>query len=173
MNEWICGEDPLTFRFDECAFWFQVRCLKAEFFTWDVASKLANSFPGCEEVELRWEKGGSKFFRVKVMIKVLLPLRRMVQFQLDGKMEAIQKKSVYDIWIKAPLEKSWTVFRLNDELEDSLPCRLGEEHFDQAIRSWKEAKERRPGPPLLLLDTINAEATNTEGIMGVKLQLSF
>ncbi|GAA0172982.1 hypothetical protein LIER_41435 [Lithospermum erythrorhizon] len=82
MKERVRGENPLNIRFDECAFWLQVRGLKVEFFTWDVASKLANAFPGCEEVELRREKEGSKFFRVKAVIKICLPLRRMVQFQL-------------------------------------------------------------------------------------------
>ncbi|GAA0162946.1 hypothetical protein LIER_18930 [Lithospermum erythrorhizon] len=119
----------------------------AEFFTWDVASKLANSFPGCEEVELRREKRGTKFFRVKAVIQVLQPLRRMIQFQLEDEkvigylayerlpnlcfkcgllghlirhcplLESTsdpKKECVYDLWIKALVEKTWVVFRLND-----------------------------------------------------------
>ncbi|GAA0173671.1 hypothetical protein LIER_27237 [Lithospermum erythrorhizon] len=83
MKDWIQGEDPLGLQFDECTFWIHVRGLNSEYFTWDVPSKLANSFPGCEGIELRWEKGGAKFFRVKAVIDVLVPSRRLIRFQLD------------------------------------------------------------------------------------------
>ncbi|GAA0149309.1 hypothetical protein LIER_08522 [Lithospermum erythrorhizon] len=82
-ESFIQGEDPLGLQFDECTFWIYVRGLNSEYFTWDVASKLANSFPGCEGIELRWEKGGAKFFRLKAVINVLVPLRRLIRFQLD------------------------------------------------------------------------------------------
>ncbi|GAA0181815.1 hypothetical protein LIER_30286 [Lithospermum erythrorhizon] len=47
--------------FDECVFWMHVRGLKVELFTCNVASKLANAFLGCEEVELQKEKGAPSF----------------------------------------------------------------------------------------------------------------
>ncbi|GAA0183198.1 hypothetical protein LIER_30658 [Lithospermum erythrorhizon] len=79
-----------------------VRGLKAELFTCDVASKLANAFLGCEEVELQKEKGAPN-----------------LEEESDPK-----KACVYNLWIKAPLEKSWIMFRLNDELADYQPRRI-------------------------------------------------
>ncbi|GAA0158166.1 hypothetical protein LIER_15262 [Lithospermum erythrorhizon] len=38
-----------------------------------------------------------------------------------------KKECVYDLWIKAPVEKTWVVFRLNDESEDANSKRWREE----------------------------------------------
>ncbi|GAA0152411.1 hypothetical protein LIER_10900 [Lithospermum erythrorhizon] len=109
IKDWVRGEDPLNYQFDECTFWLHVRGLKAEFFSWDVASKLANSFPGCEEYPLLEERSDPK------------------------------KECVYDLWIKASMEKSWIVFKLNDEPTDTLPRRLGEESSRQGEDwGWRE-----------------------------------
>ncbi|GAA0145100.1 hypothetical protein LIER_05366 [Lithospermum erythrorhizon] len=131
MKDWVRGEDPLTLHFDESVFWMHFRGLKAKFFTWDVASKLENAFPG-----------------------------RMIQFQTDDEVAAgylayerlpnlcfkcgrlghlvrgsdPKKVRVYDLWIKAPLEKSWVIFRLNDEPDEGSLDRANEHHpVDSAI----------------------------------------
>ncbi|GAA0172196.1 hypothetical protein LIER_26065 [Lithospermum erythrorhizon] len=178
MKDWIRGANPLGFRFDECTFWIHVRGLNAKFFTWDVASKITNSFPGCEEVELRREKGGAKFFRVKVVINLLRPLRRMVQFQLDeevitgylayerlphlcfncgrlghlirqcpelGESADPKKECIYDLWIKASMEKLWVVFRLNEEPKDCLPRYLGEHLSERPTFPTRMERGERSG----------------------------
>ncbi|GAA0151954.1 hypothetical protein LIER_10555 [Lithospermum erythrorhizon] len=61
MHDWATGLDPVTISFDKCTFWIQFRGLKPEFFTWEVVSILGDAFPSCEDVELRREKGGSRF----------------------------------------------------------------------------------------------------------------
>ncbi|GAA0185615.1 hypothetical protein LIER_32903 [Lithospermum erythrorhizon] len=106
IKDWVRGEDPLNYQFDECTFWLHVRGLKAEFFTWDVASKLANSSPGCEE-----ESSDPK------------------------------KECMYDLWIKALMEKSWLLFKLNDEPADTFPRRLGEESSRQGATNPEDIDE--------------------------------
>ncbi|GAA0154187.1 hypothetical protein LIER_12243 [Lithospermum erythrorhizon] len=85
MHDWARGLDPVTIAFDKRTFWIQVRGLKPDFFTWEVASKMGDAFPSCEDVELRREKGGSRFFRIKFGVNVLEPLRILIQFQIDDK----------------------------------------------------------------------------------------
>ncbi|GAA0163913.1 hypothetical protein LIER_43664 [Lithospermum erythrorhizon] len=63
-------------------------CLKCEFFTKEVACKIVKSFHGCTLVELRKDKGGCKFFRVRTMVKLNQPLRRLVNLATDMGMGA-------------------------------------------------------------------------------------
>ncbi|GAA0156988.1 hypothetical protein LIER_14348 [Lithospermum erythrorhizon] len=51
IKKWRRGEDPLKIDFDSYFFWTQVRGLKGESFTKDVAHKIIKSFNGCEAVE--------------------------------------------------------------------------------------------------------------------------
>ncbi|GAA0160772.1 hypothetical protein LIER_17250 [Lithospermum erythrorhizon] len=146
----------------------EVEDLDEEFFTWDVASKLANYFSGCKEVELRRAKWAN----------VLQPLRRMIQFQLEedvitgylayerlphlcfkcgrlghlirqcpelGEGADPKKECVYDLWIKAPMEKSWMIFRLNEEYEDCLPRRAGDPLPKKHIASSRCVRGERIG----------------------------
>ncbi|GAA0153289.1 hypothetical protein LIER_37650 [Lithospermum erythrorhizon] len=64
----------------------QVRGLKGEFFTKDVAHKIIKSFNGCEAVELRKDNLGYKFFRLQALVNLGQPLRRLVNFSSDGGM---------------------------------------------------------------------------------------
>ncbi|GAA0183490.1 hypothetical protein LIER_30891 [Lithospermum erythrorhizon] len=86
LKDWVREEEPWLHPFNECVFWLQVRGLKEEFFTWDVANKLVVAFQGCEEVELRRTKGGLKFFHTKSILNVDTPLRRLVNFQVEDEM---------------------------------------------------------------------------------------
>ncbi|GAA0161359.1 hypothetical protein LIER_17691 [Lithospermum erythrorhizon] len=146
MKDWARGEDPLTIPFDNCIFWIQVRGLKPEFFTWEMANKLGEAFPRCEDVELRREKGGSRFFRIKSGVNVLQPLRRFLQFHVEEKVSVgyLDYERLPNLCLKYGLlghlirqctqfgegvdphnwEKSWIIFRINDEPQDCLPRKL-------------------------------------------------
>ncbi|GAA0167600.1 hypothetical protein LIER_22490 [Lithospermum erythrorhizon] len=83
--DWNCNEgeeDPVNGEFDECKFWIQVLGLKEEYYTNELAGKLALSFVGCQMVELRRDKGGKKFFRVRAVLKVNQPIRWLVNFKV-------------------------------------------------------------------------------------------
>ncbi|GAA0146427.1 hypothetical protein LIER_06387 [Lithospermum erythrorhizon] len=49
--DWVRGADPTNFTYNTYIFWIQGRGLKDEFYTRDVALKLAFSFHNCETVE--------------------------------------------------------------------------------------------------------------------------
>ncbi|GAA0155011.1 hypothetical protein LIER_12838 [Lithospermum erythrorhizon] len=85
VKNWTRG-GSLDVSFDECKFWFQVRGLKEEFYTKEVASKLSSSFMACEVMELRKDKSGKKFFHVQAKVNVNQPIRWLVNFQV-GKMQ--------------------------------------------------------------------------------------
>ncbi|GAA0185500.1 hypothetical protein LIER_32788 [Lithospermum erythrorhizon] len=61
MKDWGRNVDPLQIDFSECLFWIHLRGLRDEFFTKDVAFKLAYAFDCCEGVELRKDRMGKKF----------------------------------------------------------------------------------------------------------------
>ncbi|GAA0162560.1 hypothetical protein LIER_18626 [Lithospermum erythrorhizon] len=57
MKDWRRNVDPLQIDFSEYLFWIHLRGLRDEFFTKDVAFKLASAFDGCEGLSLgktRW-----------------------------------------------------------------------------------------------------------------------
>ncbi|GAA0156430.1 hypothetical protein LIER_13933 [Lithospermum erythrorhizon] len=62
--------------------------MQEKFYTKVVASKLSFSFMACEVMELLKDKAGKKFFRVKDMVNVHQPVRRLVNFQV-GKMQGV------------------------------------------------------------------------------------
>ncbi|GAA0167576.1 hypothetical protein LIER_22474 [Lithospermum erythrorhizon] len=62
--------------------------LKDEFYTKDVAFKLASSFRECEVVEMRKDRSGSKFFRIRPWVNVTKPIRRMVKFLVESSVRA-------------------------------------------------------------------------------------
>ncbi|GAA0151472.1 hypothetical protein LIER_10184 [Lithospermum erythrorhizon] len=146
MKDWIRGEDPLDFRFDECTFWIHVRVLNSKFFTWDVASKLANSFPACEEFQLD-EEVVTSYLAYKRLPHPCFKCGRLGHLicQCPELREGAdpKKEYVYDMWIKAPMEKSWVVFKLNDETEDCLPLRLGEQLSEQPSFSTRMVRGER------------------------------
>ncbi|GAA0176392.1 hypothetical protein LIER_29395 [Lithospermum erythrorhizon] len=82
IKNWVRGEDPMDISFDECKFSFQVRGLKEEFYTKEVANNLSSSFMACEIMELCKDKAGKNFFRVKATVNVQQPIRRFVNFQV-------------------------------------------------------------------------------------------
>ncbi|GAA0153789.1 hypothetical protein LIER_11947 [Lithospermum erythrorhizon] len=72
--------------FDTCDFWIQVRGLKDEYLTRDVAGKIGNAFQDCESVELKFDKQGKKFFRLKATVMIHQPIRRLVNFKFGSSM---------------------------------------------------------------------------------------
>ncbi|GAA0166208.1 hypothetical protein LIER_40143 [Lithospermum erythrorhizon] len=82
------GVIPLTLPFDESKFWIQVRGLKVEYFTKEVAGRIVHAFKGWEAVELRKDKMENKFFQVRALIKVSLPIRRMISFRVGNELGA-------------------------------------------------------------------------------------
>ncbi|GAA0138787.1 hypothetical protein LIER_00467 [Lithospermum erythrorhizon] len=66
MKDWGRNVDPLQIDFSEYLFWIQLCGLRDETFTKDVGFKLASAFDSCEGVELRKDKMGKKFFRIRV-----------------------------------------------------------------------------------------------------------
>ncbi|GAA0185659.1 hypothetical protein LIER_32947 [Lithospermum erythrorhizon] len=152
MRDSSRGIEPLRLDFTECMFWIHIRGLRDECFTKDVAFKIAVAFQDCNSVELRKDKMGRKFFRIRANIMVDRPIRRMIQFvvgdipisgymayerlpnlcfrcgllghwvkQCPTLLEGAdpRKGLAYDLWIKANPEKSWIVFKLEEDLE---PC---------------------------------------------------
>ncbi|GAA0142856.1 hypothetical protein LIER_42738 [Lithospermum erythrorhizon] len=111
--------DPLTLAFDESKFWIQVRGLKAEYFTREVARKIVHAFKECEPVELRKDKMGNKFFRVRELLKVSLPIRHMISFKVDPR-----RLVVYGLWIKALVEKSWLEFKWAEPMDHQVEAAL-------------------------------------------------
>ncbi|GAA0153437.1 hypothetical protein LIER_11677 [Lithospermum erythrorhizon] len=126
--------------------------LKLEFFTWEVANKLGEAFPRCEDVELRREKGGSEFFRIKRGVNVLQPLRRLVQFQVEEK-------------IKVPVKKSWIIFNINKEPQDCLPPIILEgDNKSQLLYNFSGVNGEQSSPSVSpgFSKRINEEARNVE-----------
>ncbi|GAA0159785.1 hypothetical protein LIER_16489 [Lithospermum erythrorhizon] len=56
MVDWERIIDPLLLPFDSCPFWIQVRGLKEQFFTREVAGKVGNDFQACDRIKLRIDK---------------------------------------------------------------------------------------------------------------------
>ncbi|GAA0162640.1 hypothetical protein LIER_18684 [Lithospermum erythrorhizon] len=121
--------------------------MKGEYFTRDVAGKVGDAFLDCEAVELRVDRQGNKFFRLRAKVKINAPLRRLVTFQVREEIMArylayerqpnlyfhydklghlicqcsliapgtdMRTVVVYGLSIKAPSERSWVEFRLED-----------------------------------------------------------
>ncbi|GAA0151894.1 hypothetical protein LIER_37376 [Lithospermum erythrorhizon] len=72
--------------FDTCDFLIQVRGLKGEYLTRDVAGKIGNTFQGYESVELGYNKQEKKFFRLKATVMIHQPIRRLVNFKVGSSM---------------------------------------------------------------------------------------
>ncbi|GAA0187211.1 hypothetical protein LIER_34499 [Lithospermum erythrorhizon] len=125
MKDWSRGEDPLTLPFDNCIFWIQVRGLKPEFFTWEVANKLdlrrLVQFQVGDKVAigyLAYERLPNLCFKCELLGHLI---RQCLEL---GEGVDPRNQCVYDLWIKVLMEKSWIVFNINDEPQDALPRKL-------------------------------------------------
>ncbi|GAA0148728.1 hypothetical protein LIER_08091 [Lithospermum erythrorhizon] len=118
IKDWGRNIDPLQIDFSECWFWIHLCGLTDEFFTKDVAFKLAYVFYGCEGVKLRKDKMGKKFFRIRATVVVERPIRHCVK-QCPTLTEGSdpRRNMNYELWIKAPTERSWTLFKLMEDRE--------------------------------------------------------
>ncbi|GAA0159791.1 hypothetical protein LIER_16494 [Lithospermum erythrorhizon] len=75
-----------------CKLWEEeatpVHGLKEEYLTRKVASKVENAFQGCDMVELHVDKQRKKFFRLKALVNILMPIRRLVSFKVGSEVVA-------------------------------------------------------------------------------------
>ncbi|GAA0148918.1 hypothetical protein LIER_08229 [Lithospermum erythrorhizon] len=141
MVNWGRDVDPTTIDFDTCDFWIHVRGLKGKFLTRDVARNIGNAFQGCKSVELRVDKQGKKFFRLKETVMIHQPIRRLASFKVGSSMvssENCTTKVVYGIWIKAPLERSWIHFKLMDESAVQRSTSMGDRARLQETREGED-----------------------------------
>ncbi|GAA0183225.1 hypothetical protein LIER_30681 [Lithospermum erythrorhizon] len=67
----------------EASMYVKVRGLKEKFLTREVVGKMENVFQGCDRIELRIDKQGKWFFRLKALVMVHMQLRRLVSFRVE------------------------------------------------------------------------------------------
>ncbi|CAI9095727.1 OLC1v1031723C1 [Oldenlandia corymbosa var. corymbosa] len=91
LKKWEQGSQPKLEDFDKVFFWINIVGLSTEFYTKEVAEKLAKkSFNQCTDVQLKENaETGERFIRLRAMVDMKKPIRRLVRLIGPEKREAI------------------------------------------------------------------------------------